>query len=308
MNIYKKWTIQLKNNISGGNVMQPTIDTFDKSTFYISDGWGTAFAALRFRKLSLETGEELANTLTRDGARCIHITKENIFVILSKKILKLNRNDLSIQYTYKQNIPRDIDCVSSDDFNALLLTNCNSQYFYNFNMQLEKNIKKKVGECCGITKINIDTFLLFNYDGILQYSLKTNTIKKMVSTEPYSHYIKGNSGRVYILCEKPIQNINDEGENSPYSSRILVYSPISENNPQEIITGKIFNDFSLSEDERLLYLHKDNTLWLYSIIKKEIIFEYTFQDEFIFNIFIEGAIVMTYNRNYHNLTCWKIEA
>lgn len=308
MNIYKKWTIQLKNNISGGNVMPPTIDTFDKSTFYISDGWGTAFAALRFRKLSLETGKELANTLTRDGARCIHITKETIFVILSKKILKLNRNDLSIQYTYKQNIPRDIDCVSSDDFNALLLTNCNAQYFYNFNMQLEKNIKIKVGECCGITKIDIDTFLLFNYGGILQYSLKTNTIKKLVSTEPYSHYVKGNSGRIYILCEKPIQNINDEGNNSPYSSRILVYSPIPENNPQEIIAGKLFNDFRLSEDERLLYLHKDNTMWLYSISKKEIIFEYTFQDEFISNIFMEGAIVMTYNRNYHNLTCWKIEA
>lgn len=308
MAIYKKWTIQLKNNITGGNVMQPIIDPFDKSTFYISDGWGTAFAALRFRKLSLEKGEELASILTRDSARCIHITKESIFVILNKKILKLNKNDLSIQCTYKQNIPRNIDFVSSDDFNSLLLTTCSAQYFYNFNIQLEKNIKKKVGECCGITKIDIDTFLLFNYDGILQYSLKTNTIKKLVSTEPYSHYVKGNSGRVYILCKKTLQNISEQEQNSPDSSRILVYSPIPENNPQEIIAGKIFNDFSLSVDEKLLYLHKDNNLWLYSISKKEIVFEHTFQDEFIFSIFIEDSVIMTYNRNTNNLTCWKIEA
>lgn len=307
MNIYQKWTIQLTNNISGGGVMPPTIDTVDKSTFYVSDGWGTAYAAIRFRKFSIETGEELANILVRNCARCIYVNNEYVFAILDKRIIKLNRNDLSMECVYKNNIPRYADYVSSDDSNTLLLMNHYKGYLHCYNLQTEKSSKKKVGGGCGIVRVDADNFLIFNYDAILQYSLKANIIKTLVSTEHYTSCARGNSGKVYLLCEKPIKNTDAEGNVTPYSSKILMYSFRTESTVEEIIPGKVFNEFCLSEDESLLYLIKNNILWVYSIFEKEIIFSHTFQDKYIFNIFTEKGIVITYNESEQELTCWKME-
>ena len=58
MKLYKIWTSCTKNNILG--LLPPTIDPFDQSLFYVSDGIGTPYPAIKFRKLSIETGEELA--------------------------------------------------------------------------------------------------------------------------------------------------------------------------------------------------------------------------------------------------------
>ena len=73
MEVCKKWTVQMKNNISGGAVMPPVLDPFDSSVFYVSDGWYSYYSSIRLRRLSVETGEELSNVLTRDCVRCIHV-------------------------------------------------------------------------------------------------------------------------------------------------------------------------------------------------------------------------------------------
>lgn len=107
MRVEQKWTIQMKNSIDA--VMLPQTDTFDKAVFYVSDGLRSTFSSMRFRKLSMETGEEQANVLTRDGTRCIYCDKEYIYAFLNKRILKLHRSDLTIADEYKERIPRYTD-------------------------------------------------------------------------------------------------------------------------------------------------------------------------------------------------------
>lgn len=311
MKLYDKWAIQLKYNIGGGGVLDPTIDPYDKSVFYVSDGWGTSYGSIRIRKLSLETGEELANILTRDFARHFYFNSKNIIVCLNKRILKLNRDDFSLQATYKTNVPRYTDYVGSDDLNTLLLMNYNSQYLFNFNMQTEKSTKKKVDSCCGIERIETDTFWIFNYDSILQYDINTNKLKKLIATERYLSCARDALGQIYFLCANPERQADANGENTACSSRILIYSPELEHPPQEIIPGIIVDEFRISADGHFLYLHQKNELWLYSIPEKEIIFHHIFQDDQVFNIFTEEAVIMTYTHNsdndYNRLTCWKLE-
>ena len=75
MELRKRWSARMKNNISGGGVMAPVADPFDPTAFYVSDGWGSLYASMRLRKLSAETGEELASVLTRDSTRCVQDRK-----------------------------------------------------------------------------------------------------------------------------------------------------------------------------------------------------------------------------------------
>ena len=311
MKIYEKWTTRLKYNISGAaDVMLPTIDPIDRSAFYISDGWQTPYAATRFRKLSLETGEELANILTRATIRCIYADQDSIFAVLSKRILHLNRNTLQVKCEYKQNIPRNMDSVSFVDAETLLLLNHYSGALYRFHLPTEKSSRKKAGnggDGCGLARTEEDSYLLFTGDGFLQYSLKANTLRKLADAERYTQYVLGNSGKVFILCQEPEKAADTEGKMTPCSSRIRAYSSISENHWEEIVPGVVFHYFRLSGDENLLYLFKNDNLWIYSLPQNQIVFHHVFQDGNIINIFAENSIVLTYKMACHQLTCWQIQ-
>lgn len=311
MNIHEKWATQLKYNISGAaDVMLPTIDPMDRSAFYISDGWQTPYAATRFRKLSLETGEELANLLTRATTRCIYVDQDSIFAVLSKRIMHLDRDTLQVKHEYKQNIPQNMDSIRSVDAETLLLLNHYTGALYRFHLPTEKSSRKKAGnggDGCGIARTDDDSFLLFTSDGFLQYSPKSNTLRKLADAERYTKYALGNSGKVYILCQEPKKAADTEGKMTPCSSRILAYSSISENQWKEIVPGVVFYYFRLSEDENLLYLFRNDNLWIYSVPQNQIIFHHIFQDGNIMNVFAEDSIVFTYKMECHRLTCWQIQ-
>ncbi len=311
MNIHEKWTTQLKYNISGAaDVMRPTIDPIDRSAFYVSDGWQTPYAATRFRKLSLESGEELANILTRATTRCIYADGESIFTVMAKKILQLDRNTLQLKCAYKQNIPSNMNSISSDDVGNLLLLHHYKGTLYKFHLATAKSTRKKVGngdDCGGIERIDADSFLLFTSDGFLQYSSKTNALRKLADTEHYTQYALGNSGKIYILCREPEKAIDAEGKMTPCSSRILAYSSITDNHFEEIVPGMIFHYFCLSEDENLLYLFRNNTLWIYSLPENQIVFHHVFEDSVIMNVFADHSIVITYKMSCYQLTCWQIQ-
>lgn len=308
MHIHEKWAIQLKYNIQG--VIYPTIDPFDKSGFYISDGLQTPFSAMRLRKLSFETGQELVNVLTKDATRCIYANKESLFVVLTKRILQLARKDLHIECAYTQKIPRDMGSVSSDDAGTLLLLNHYSGTLHRFHLPTAKDTKKSIGNGCeglGIEQINSETFLIFTDSAFLQYSVKTNALQKLIDTECYTCYARGNSGKVYILCRDPEKKQDAMGKITPYSSKILVYSSLSDEKCEEIIPDEICCAIRISEDENLLYLHNGNTLWIYSLSEGRIIFHHVFQDGNIMNVFVEDSVVLTYNMPSRSLTCWQIE-
>ena len=328
MDIRIRWTVQLENNINGlGGVVLPTIDPYDRLALYVTDGWGTAARAVRFRKLSLETGEELANVVTRDYVSCFCVNDESIFAVLGmkKRILKLNRVNLHIEAVYKKNVPQNIDHVSLGDVHTLLILKNEAMfikrqgYFYRYDMITGQKRRKKIGGwCCGMEKVGEDTFLIFNYDSVLQYSLKTDTMEKLFDTER-GFCVRGGSGRLYLF---PVQKADGGGKSDPYSSRLLVYPPTLENRPLEIVSGFLSNFFWLSKDERFLYCYYrsgsrnarediQNTLWVYSIPEGKVLFQHTFDSGYVINVFAEEGIVLTYDWNEkegYQLTCWEINA
>lgn len=310
MRICKTWTTQLKNNLSG--VMPPTTDPFDKSVFYVSDGLFTPYGAIRFRKMSLETGEELSNTLVRNVIRCIHTTIDYIYAFSDRKIWKLHRSDFSVACVYTEKILRYTDYTGYIDANTFLLMNHCADNLQIFDLQTTKCKRKTVGGGCGLFPVDTDTFLIFNYVAILKYSFALNTLQTLVETERYTTCAQGASGLAYLLCLAPATRPTMDGREVPYSSRILICSPLaeqSEHKCEEIIPGKLFHSFCLSDDERLLYLYQGNSLWVYSFSGQKIIFEYTFEDSFVFKIFARENRLLTYTSDHkrkHILSCWEI--
>lgn len=298
MSVDQKWTIQMKNSIlNGGAVMLPQTDPFDKAVFYVSDGLYSTFSSMRFRKLSMETGEELANVLTRDGTRCIYCDKEYIYAFLNKRILKLHRSDLTIANEYKERIPRYTDYVDSDGADVFLLGNHNADSLSVFDLQTGRSHRKKIDGCCGIFKTESDTFLIFNYNSILEYSLKGNKINKIADTENYTECIRGKSGRAYLLCGG-VRYSSTTIASAEY--KILVYSFVPETRIEKVIfipeeiCGRLSSamTFRLSEDEKRLYLFDSRSVWIYSICEDEIIFQHTFSTE-ILNVLAEESFVIT---------------
>ena len=70
MELRKQWTIAMKQNIGGGGIMPPVLDPFDPSVFYVSDGWGSYYASIRLRKLSVETACGVSILRRTGSSRC----------------------------------------------------------------------------------------------------------------------------------------------------------------------------------------------------------------------------------------------
>lgn len=295
MDINQIWTIQMKNSISGG-IMLPQTDPFDASVFYVSDGFRSTYSSMRFRKLSIATGEELANVPTKDCTRCIYCDKEYIYAFLSKRILKLHRSDLTVAEAYKEKIPRCTDYVASDGTGVFMLANWNAPSLSVLELQTQRTHRKKIDGCCGIFRTESNTFLIFNYDSILEYSLKDNKLNKIADTEKYTKCVRGKSGRAYLLCvnySSTATGVNDY--------KILIYSFAPKPRLEKVIPfpEEIHNspysdiNFCLSEDEKRLYLFDNKSIWIYSICEDKILFQHTFPSECIQNVFVEKSLVIT---------------
>lgn len=308
MDIFSKWTVELNYDIRGGGVLLPTIDPVDPSVFYISDGTGTPYSAMRFRKMSVENGTEKANILTRDAVRCLYANEQWVFAVLNKRILKLNREDFHIEYTYRQSVPLYSDYINSDDSSHLLLMNGSAAYLHIYHLQTQKVRKKKISECCGITKATDGTFLIFDHDHIFLYELPTNTLKKVLDTEIYRCCERDTFRKIYLLCEDCVLPIGTEQKVSAYSSRILVYPPDMKIDPEEIVPGVQFRSFRVSANGELLYLYTNDRLWLYSVLEKRIVFEHNFQGQEILNVFENRNMVITHDAgwNDYHITGWAI--
>lgn len=300
MELCKKWTIQMKNNISGGGVMPPVLDPFDPSVFYVSDGWGSYYSSMRLRRLSVETGKELASVLTRDSTRCVHVEQDRIFAVLNKRILELDRADFQVIHTHKKGVPLYMDYAAFNGTDKLLMMNWSGGFLNVFDLNSETVRKKKVDTCCGIWKEDQNSYLILNGDAILRYDLAGNKLKKLADTEPCSKCRLGPSGQLYLLCKGTV-------EGGEVSSKIVIY-PAAGGTPQEIVLGELIQNFSLSQDENRLFLIRDNCIWLYSIPEEKIIFQHEFEGEFAFedglHIFHEN--IFTYHWREKELTCWEI--
>ena len=301
MELCKRWSAQMKNNISGGGVMAPVSDPFDPSVFYVSDGWGSSYSSMRLRKLSVETGEELASVLTRDSTRCVHIEEDRVFAVLNKRILELDRNDLRVRRAYKKGVPQYMDFAGFNGEDKLLLMNWNGGFLNVFDLNTEKTRKKKVDTCCGIWKEDKNSFLVLNGDAVLRYDLAGNKLIKLADSEPFTKCMLGQSGQLYLLCKGPV-------EGGEVLSKLVIYPSAAGGTPRELIRKEPAQHFALSQNETRLLLIRDNNIWLYSIPEEKMIFHHEFEREFVFEdgLQVLHETIFTYRWSEKALTCWKI--
>lgn len=282
--------------------MPPTADLFDTDIFYVSDGVGTPFGAMRLRKISLETGDELANVRTHNWVRCICENEESLYAVSDKRILKLNRKDFRLEENYAKNIPRYSDFAVLDADDALILANSNGMTLQRFDFQMQKSIRKKIGSdsyIYNIIRAGADTFYIFTQQEVLQYSTLTNQIGKLLDTEACRESIMDSTGKTYLLCSQDRARLR--------SSRILVYPTLADTNPEILSPGCVAAHFWLSEGKRQLYMTYDNKLWIYSLDEKKVIFHYVFDTGYIYAIFVKTNIVLTLDVFNDCMTCYKIQ-
>lgn len=313
MDVRQRWNRQLKNSISGGGIMLPQIDPFNPSVFYVSDGLFSTYASMRFRKLSLATGQELATVLTRDAVRCMYCSETHIYAFLNKRILKLDRSALTVAGIYQEKIPRSTDYVGLGGADVFLMANWNAPSMSVLDVQTQRIRRKKIDGCCGIFLAGADMFLIFNYNSILEYSLQSNRLSKIADTEPYTKCVMGNSGRAYLLCVTYSPTLSSFDE-----YKILIYSFVPRPKierivsiPKEISVQRGNINFRLSKDEQWLYLFDDHFIWVYSLYEDRIIAWHTFPSALILTVFPENknTLVLTFSntQNENTASLWELK-
>jgi len=310
MGIHQKWTIQMKNSILG--MMPPTEDPIDPSVFYVTDGLFSTYSSMRFRQLSIETGKELANVLTRNVVRCIHFERDLIYAFSDKRILKLQRDGLTVLETYREKVPNYADHIGFAGADTFLIGNGNADFLTLFDARTKETRRKKIGGCCGIFPLSQDYFLVFNHHSILSYLPGENKLCKLTDTAPYTKCALGTSGRVYLLCGG-ISHSGPQITSAAY--QIMVYSVLPEASlettisiPSEICGGLCHAmQFRLSKDESRLFLYDSKTIWVYSILKNRILFRYSFPQgdgmEGIQSVFADQSFLI---RTCKSQTGWEV--
>lgn len=308
MNIREKWSQTLKNNIDGGGVMSPAPDPFDPSAFYVTDGWGSYYNSIRLRRLSLETGEELASVLTRDAVRCLWFEEDALFALLSKRVVRAARPSMEVLDCWRRGIPACSDYAAFDGEKTLLSMNWAASYLSILELGEAKARRKRLESCCGIFREDSRRFLVMNGAGIYRCTLPEGSLQKLADTKPYYRCLRGGSGRLYLLRS---------GEED-WLTQVLIYPPPGEETeglaPERIFQvpwlrgPKVY--IALSRDEETVYFMQGDFLWAWSVSRGKPLFRHSFQDEYVSAVFDnspQGASILTYNRDKRRLVCWAPE-
>ncbi|SOD18919.1 hypothetical protein [Pedobacter xixiisoli] len=303
------WATELKNGIFGG--LTPMIDPFDKTKFYISDGWGSSYPSMKLRQLSFEDGKELKTASIKNSVRCLYFNpdKRNIFAVTDNKIFLINKIDFSIIKKFEKGIQKYSDYISSNDKDTLLLMNYNADFLFVYNYETEKGLKKKVKTCRGIYKESENTYLLFcpKAGSIQQYDLQTNKLKEILQTAIFYKAHKSKSDKFYLHLGKLIEATSNTHEKIEPLNQIDIYSKSDLTNKSELKFDFHFDQFIVSENEETLYLIHNNKYWVYSLLKQKIEEEIILDEKVrIAQLFDEQKAFISYEYDKPDkITYWK---
>ena len=305
----KNWTTELKNGIYGG--LTPINDPFDKTKFYISDGWGSAYPSMKLRQFSLENGKELNAVSIKNTVRCLYFNpdKKNIFAVSDNKIFQINKTDFSIIKKFEKGIQKYSDFISSNDKDTLLLMNVHSDFLFSYNYNSEKGTKKKLNSCRGIFKESDTTFLIFcpRIGSVQQYDLQTNKLKEILRTEIFYEAHKSKSDKFYLHLGKIVAATSNTHERIEPVNQIDIYLKSDLTKKIEIGLDFDFVKFLVSENEEKLYFINDNQIWIYSLLERKIIDKITLNEkERVAQIFDEQRLIISYECGESNIiNCWE---
>ena len=304
------WTIELKNGIFAG--LTPVSDPFDKTKFYISDGWGSAYPSMKLRQLSFEDGKEQNAAAIKNSVRCLYFNpdRETIFAVSDSKIFQINRADFSIIKKFEKGIQKYSDFISSNNKDTLLLMNLYSDFLFVYNYVNEKGTKKKLKSCGGIFKESDTTFLIFcpKIGRIQQYNLHTNKLKEFLQTDIFYRAHKSKSGKIYLHLGKIVEATSNTHERIEPVSQINIYLETDPTKKQEISLDFDFKKFVVSENEEKIYFVNNNQIWIYSLIEQKTINKISLNEkERVAQIFDEQQLFITYKCDKPNIiTCWRL--
>jgi hypothetical protein len=309
MKLIELWTSELKNGIFGS--ITPTIDPFDNTKLYISDGWGSSFPSMRLRQLSLVDGKEMKSVSIKNAVRCIyfHPDETNIFAVSDNKIFQLNKTDFSIVKKFDKGIQKYNDYIASNDKDTLLLMNFNADYLFVYNFKSEKGTKKKLKTCRGIFKESDNTYLIFcaREGSVQRYDLQANKLTEILKTEIFYNTFKSKTDKFYLHLGKRIEATSNTHEKIEPISQIDIYKKDDLTKKLEIRFDFQFDKFIVSENEETLYLIRANKVWIYSLKKQQIEEEILLNEkDRIVQLFDEHKLFITYKFDEQNkITCWK---
>lgn len=307
MNFEAVWTTELKNGIFGG--LTPIPDPFDKSLFYISDGWGSSYPSMKLRQLSFDNGSELNSTSIKNSVRCLYFNpdRKNIFAVSDNKIFQINTTDLSIVKKFDKGIQKYNDYISSNDKDSLLLMNFDGNFLFVYNYIEEKGIKKKLTSCRGIFRETENAFLIFcpKTGSIKEFNLATNKSKEILKTDIYFNAYKSKSNKFYLHLGKLIDATPTTHQRINSINKINIYSNLELIDQIEFDFN--FEKFIISGTEETIYLTNNNRIWIYSILRKEVIKKIELNEKArIAQIFDEQQVFISYEYDQTNIiSCWK---
>ncbi|MFV0480472.1 MAG: hypothetical protein ACK5LP_00650 [Campylobacteraceae bacterium] len=302
----EKFSITLKNGIYGG--LCPKLDKFDHDYFYVGDGWGSSFASMRIRKLSLKDGGEVASFLVKNQIRCIYFSqnRSDLFVMSDKKFFILNREDLTLKEKFDKKVPNYSDYVSFDENENLLLANFVAQSLSIFNIKTQKTIKKRISASRGIFKEDENNYLFASpYDGIYRYNLAKNKHELVLPTTLYSSIKILKNGTIFLQSASFVEKTETTHERLAPISEIKIYKNLEDKNPKTLNFDFNFDSFEILENENKLFLIDRNKLNIYDISSKSLQ-KYKFNNN-IRSIIIKKKSIFTLDSiDGNKLTCYEL--
>lgn len=309
MKLTEIWTRELLNGIFGG--LTPVSDPFDNTTFYISDGWGSAYPSMKLRHLSFENGKELHAVSIKNSVRSLYFNPDerNMFATSDNKIFHIDRKEFSIINKFDKGIQKFSDFIASNDTDTLLLMNRSSDFLFVYNYINGKTTKKKLKTCGGFFKEDENTYLIFcpQSGSVQQYDLKTNTLRKILQTEVFYKSYISKSNKLYFHLGTIIEATSDTSERIDPINKIVIHLKNDLTKKTEIKFEFSFQKFIVSENEEKLYLIHDNQMYIYSMSENKVIDDIALTEKArIAQVFDKQQVLLSYAYDKPNtITCWK---
>lgn len=305
-----EWETTLKNPIMNG--LSPVIDPFEKDKFLISDGWGSTYASMKLRKLSLANGDEVCSSFIKNTTRCIHFDADakSIAAVSDNKIFLIDRNSMKLIEKFEDKISKYCDYINSDDAGRYYMMNYRSGSLFVFDVRNGIGKRKKVGSCGGIFKIgHREMIVLKPFEGSI--SIFDVAKEKFIREIEYSTFHQGHiscSGALFLRLGKQHLEENTNSFIDPID-KLRIYKTIYDSEFEEFEMPSGYTRFYLHPSEEAVSFLNQNSICNFSLKTKENGRAIEFDDPFrIVKYFHESNHVLlgNYKDNYKTIRLVKL--
>jgi hypothetical protein len=216
------WRVKLPRSIFGS--MKPTYDPVTQSLL-VSDGWGTAYASIRLRRLDIFSGEGLASVRLGNTVRCIaRSAGDSLYAVLDKRIVAVDHVSLTVQQKWTERVPSYGDYAVAT-CGGIVLMNSHGPNVHFYPLSSGQRRRREVASCHGMYAMADDRILVCSgKEGMLRtFCHKTGQVDALCETEPFkATSFHTQSQRLLLLMGDPTKEAGFF--ESLRGSRIQIYA------------------------------------------------------------------------------------